>query len=209
MLLGDALNWAKYRVWKPVEFAAGDAAKAAAGSAVRGAGRAAWGGAKFGARMGGRAAVWGAKNVAWPSLKQGANLAVNTGLQAGHVLWNWGMGGEGLFKVVDNPNIANALRAGASPNVLRRLGYAVDRKAGETAAAFAKRQASSMQMLTFNPTLRKRMWHGAIAVAAISSLRATGGHDPRVALYDESGIRERGNMGADGDLALSMYYNNR
>ena len=199
----NPLNWMKYRLWKPVEFAAGDAAKAAAVNTAKAAGRAAWGGARSAGRRAPGAAVWAGKRVVWPVTKQFANAGVNTVLQAGHVLKNWGMGGTWkLFQEVDNPSIVNALKAGASPNVLKKLGYV----AGDP---------DSMKILTFNTTLRKRLLHGAIGVAAIGSLRATGGEDPRIPVYDnttgmrEAGDRSRGNMGADGDLALSMYYNNR
>jgi hypothetical protein len=123
-----------------------------------------------------------------------------------NAFYHWGMGGEGLFKVINNPHIAAAERVGASREVLEKLGLAFPRP-GEPHADFLRRKAASRELLVFNPTLRKRLIYGALAVGAVGTLRTMngpGGHDPRVPVYDSSD-----SMGADGDLALSMYYNNR
>jgi len=202
MFLGDAFNWAKYRLYKPITFGLEREAGRVAGNAVRSTARA----ARRAAPSIARGSLWGARNVVFPAAKGTIDLAINTGLQAGNVAWNWGMGRRGLFYSIENPAIKSALKAGASNSVLKRLGYEVEQRVGETAEQFASRQAASAQTITFNQTLRKRLWHGAIGIAAFNSMRSLG--DSRIPVYDESGISQR-NMGADGDLALSMYYNQK
>jgi hypothetical protein len=149
----------------------------------------------------------GIENIAWPNAVNLATRTWESGKTAAKVFYHWGMGGEGLFKVIENPHILAAERMGASKETLERLGLAF-RKEDEPLKDFLKRREASREMLVLNPTLRKRLVYGGMAVGAIGALGAMngpGGHDRRVPVYSNSS----NDMGADGDLALSMYYNNR
>jgi hypothetical protein len=163
--------------------------------------------AAAGAKKAASFARWGIENIAWPNAVNLATTTWESGKTAAKIFYHWGMGGEGLFKVIENPHILAAERMGASKETLERLGLAFQ-KEGESLQAFMRRREASRELLVLNPTLRKRLVYGSVAVGAIgalSNMSGPGGHDRRVPVYSNSS----NDMGADGDLALSMYYNNR
>jgi hypothetical protein len=112
------------------------------------------------------------------------------------------MGGSwNLFHIIPDPRITWAQRVHASPAVLTHLGMPLNNVIPN--------------ILTFNPTLRKRIFQGAAVLAVAGALHQPflgSGHDPRIPVYDSTekrGRKHKDNMGADGDLALAMYYNNK
>jgi hypothetical protein len=199
-LLNQIYDVFKYRIIPELTFAS---SRANLGKKL---GQAAWKTAAFGAKATAAGVYLGATRVILPSMPKLVNDVVEGSKTLAKAFYNWGMGGEGLFKVINNPHIAAAERVGASKEVLKKLGLAFQ-EPGESYADFLVRRAASRELLVFNPTLRKRLVYGTLAVGvigALNTMNGPGGHDPRVPVYDNSD-----NMGADGDLALSMYYNNR
>jgi len=97
-------------------------------------------------------------------------------------------------------------------NLLDKLGYKYEQGPGESDEAFEQRRARSRYHYVLNRTLRKRLFQGAALSAAYFTIRN----------YWDSPKEDRKrqrvitplslsgpDLGGDGYLALSMYYNNK
>ena len=100
---------------------------------------------------------------------------------------------------VRDPEVYKRVYAGLSKETLGDI--------SKNMVATDKWAESKFKTLTFNTSLRKKIYGAAVIGAAVSSIKSIATYrDPRVPVYDEA---DYGGTGATGSLALSMYYNQR
>ena len=166
---------------------------------------------------------WKTGSIGW-----GLNLAVKTPKTILGVA-NWALGGDWrLAYIHENKDMRTLIEhyggdkfnwadisniAKFDQGILESHGFPLEGRPGESIENLVRRRKASMNEWTLNETLRKRMFQGLAGVMAYQTIRsfATTVKDDkhRQRLIPPNYMGGSADLGGTGDMALSMYYNNR
>lgn len=128
------------------------------------------------------------------------------------------MDNKPLLYEIENPHFASWKRMGARRALTEDMQELYDKWSNVTSSGLFIDPPMPEKIVTFNPTLRKRMYAGMYAIAGLSAATAAMYHeDPRVPVsditdptidYTQKNKRSM-DYGTTGDYVLSSYYNQR
>jgi len=192
-------NLAFWRVQTPIMEAVSTAGKSAAKATAIATAKQAWklttgaatlAGSGIKAAFSGKTATGGSMSGAWSNIK---DFTRNTLL-----------GGKPLFYEMDNPHFTSWRDLG-SKNLLSAKHQSMY---NQWVSGKIKAPPMPEKVVTFNESLRAKMYKGAMLYAGLSVASAAAFHqDPSIPVVDMSD--KDTDYGATGDYVLSSYYNNR